>query len=140
MDDISFGKKLRELRINSKKTVHELSAYLTSIGFKAATQTIYGWERGHSQPTADTIMAICEFYGIKDILHAFGYKSGSSITEESPSTADKNDNALAQDERQLIEDYRTLNDQGQEYIRQTMYMATQIYKKMPDLSSVEKQA
>ena len=44
------------------------------------------------------------------------------------------------DEQQLIDDYRSLNEQGQEYIRQTMYMAKQTHKKMPDLSNMEKQA
>jgi len=44
------------------------------------------------------------------------------------------------DEQQLIDDYRSLNEQGQEYIRQTMYMAKQTHKKMPDLFHLEKQA
>lgn len=48
--------------------------------------------------------------------------------------------ALSADEQQLIDDYRSLNEQGQEYIRQTMYMAKQTHKKMPDLSDLEKQA
>ncbi len=48
--------------------------------------------------------------------------------------------ALSADETQLIDDYRSLNEQGQEYIRQTMYMAKQTHKKMPDLSDMEKQA
>ena len=48
--------------------------------------------------------------------------------------------ALSADEQQLIDDYRSLNEQGQEYIRQTMYMAKQTHEKMPDLSDLEKQA
>ena len=48
--------------------------------------------------------------------------------------------ALSADEQQLIDGYRSLNEQGQEYIRQTMYMAKQTHKKMPDLSDLEKQA
>lgn len=44
------------------------------------------------------------------------------------------------EEKQLVDDYRSLNEQGQEYIRQTMYMAKQTHKKMPDLSDLEKQA
>ena len=35
---------------------------------------------------------------------------------------------LLKDEETLIEQYRNLNEQGREYIRQTMYMATSIYK------------
>ena len=49
-------------------------------------------------------------------------------------------NPYSSDEQQLIDDYRSLNAQGQEYIRQTMYMAKQTHKKMPDLSNMEKQA
>ena len=46
--------------------------------------------------------------------------------------------SLSADETQLITDYRSLNEQGQEYIRQTMYMAKQTHKKMPDLSDMER--
>lgn len=48
--------------------------------------------------------------------------------------------ALTPDERQLLNDYRSMNKQGQEYIRQTMFMAKQTYKKMRDDSDLEKQA
>lgn len=47
---------------------------------------------------------------------------------------------LNPDERRLVDDYRLMNPQGQEYIRQTMYMATQTYKKTAHLSDLEKQA
>lgn len=50
------------------------------------------------------------------------------------------DEQYSADEQQLVRDYRELNAQGQEYIRQTMYMAKQTHKKMPDLSDLEKQA
>lgn len=46
---------------------------------------------------------------------------------------------LSGDERKLLDDYRSLNLQGQEYIRQTMHMAVQTYKKSPDLSKLEGQ-
>ncbi|WP_306488322.1 ribbon-helix-helix domain-containing protein [Agathobaculum sp.] len=62
-------------------------------------------------------------------------QQNSSLLEPS-----KSESTLSPDELQLVEDYRSLNKQGQEYIRQTMYMAKQTYKKMPDLSDVEKQA
>lgn len=47
---------------------------------------------------------------------------------------------LSSDEHQLVDDYRSLNAQGQEFIRQTMYAAKQAYKKMPDVSDLENQA
>ena len=47
---------------------------------------------------------------------------------------------LSQDEVKLIQDYRNLNLQGQQYIRQTMFMATSIYKRLSDVSAVENQS
>lgn len=47
---------------------------------------------------------------------------------------------LTPDGRQLIDDCRSMNDEGKEYLRHTVYMAKQIHKKMPDLPSVERQA
>lgn len=44
---------------------------------------------------------------------------------------------LLPDEKYLIDGYRKLSTQGQEYIRQQMFMAVSIYKKRIDLPSVE---
>ncbi len=74
MDDKLFGQKLRTIRMESGKSVAEISEFLTTHGHKASEKTIYGWERGHSQPTPDTLLDMCEFYGVRDILAAFGYK------------------------------------------------------------------
>lgn len=72
MNDADFGRVLRKMRTDSGKTVPEVSAHLTALGYKAATQTIYGWERGLSQPNPDPFLAMCKFYGVKDIFSYFG--------------------------------------------------------------------
>lgn len=91
---------------------------------------------------------------IEDYQFEHRYKTRSSATvelirlgiqqlmQEQPKIAQNTASvpALSADEQQLIDDYRSLNEQGQEYIRQTMYMAKQTHKKMPDLSDLEKQA
>ena len=79
---------------------------------------------------------------MRKLVYSMGYTLDdlAPIPEKFLGGDDKKEIILSQDERQLVEDYRLLNDQGQEYIRQTMYMATQTYKKMPDLSNLEKQA
>lgn len=59
---------------------------------------------------------------------------GSDLPQSTPAPQ------YAADEVQLIEDYRSLDKQGKEYIRHTMYMATQTHKKMPNLPSMEEQA
>ena len=43
MENSDFGRILRKMREDSHKTVPEVSEYLTSLGYKAATQTVYGW-------------------------------------------------------------------------------------------------
>lgn len=65
------------------------------------------------------------------------------LMQTKPDLFDSNDSAaqtLTTDERQLIEDYRSLNKDGQEYIRHTMFMVKQTHKKIPNLSNMEKQA
>lgn len=80
---------------------------------------------------------------IEDYQFEHRYKTRSSATvelirlgiqqlmQEQPQIAQNTAQvpALSADEQQLIDDYRSLNEQGQEYIRQTMYMAKQTHKK-----------
>lgn len=93
MNDTDFGKVLRKMRTDSGKTVPEVSEHLTSLGYKAATQTIYGWERGLSQPNPDPFLAMCKFYGVTDVLSYFGSdpidtKKSPSATEAAPGEED----------------------------------------------------
>lgn len=74
MDDKEFGLRLKALRTSAGKTVADTSAYLTALGIKASEKTVYSWEAGRSQPTPDTLLDMCDFYGVTDILAAFGYK------------------------------------------------------------------
>lgn len=114
MDDKLFGQKLRTIRVEAGKTVAETSEFLTSRGRKASEKTIYGWERGHSQPTPDTLLDMCDFYGVKDILAAFGYK------KEEP--ADVTTDELTENE--LI--FKSLPpDLRQEALRYMRYLAEQ---------------
>lgn len=84
MNDADFGKVLRKMRTDSGKTVPEVSAHLTSLGFKAATQTVYGWERGLSQPNPDPFLAMCKFYGVTDILSYFETEQSYAQKETPP--------------------------------------------------------
>lgn len=114
MDDAILGKKLRELRIQAGKTVPEVSEYLKSVGCKAATQTIYGWERGHSQPTIDTFMEMCIFYGVTDIFSHFG--ENPIETKNSPSTdeAAPGEGRISMEESNRLLDALGLVEEGQD--------------------------
>lgn len=84
MDNRDFGAKLKEVRISAKKTVPEISAYLTSLGYKASEKTIYSWEAGRSQPTPDAFLDMCKFCEAEDILLTFGYKKSPDAAEATP--------------------------------------------------------
>ena len=44
---------------------------------------------------------------------------------------------IAHDEVALLKDYRSLNDQGKEYVRQSVFVALGTYKKLASVPSVE---
>lgn len=103
MTDVNMWEKLREMRIDAGKTVPEVSKYLQSVGMKAATQTIYGWEKGHSQPTIDTFLEMCRFYGVTDVFSYFG---------DVPEISD----VVSLPEREIIKKYRLLDPYGKEAV------------------------
>ena len=70
---------------------------------------------------------------MKLLADALGCSVADLMDEDS---VDGTEYALTADEKRLIDDYRSLNRQGQEYIRQTMYMAVPIYIRHSDVSGV----
>lgn len=70
---MEIGSVLRESRLNSKMSVDQVSKILTEQGYKASQKTVYSWENGNSRPDIETLMKLCDIYGIKDILKTFGY-------------------------------------------------------------------
>lgn len=95
------------------------------------------WERRGTIPSGDVIAKIADYFHVSTdyLLGRTDQKDEKNIPGDGDGLS-----VVTEDERQLLDDYRSLNPQGQEYIRQTMHMATQTYKKMPDLSKLEKQA
>lgn len=76
----SIGETLKKCRLESGKSVKEISDLLISKGFKASEKTVYSWETGNSQPTPDALLIMCKAYGVTDVLGTFGYSM------EKPST------------------------------------------------------
>lgn len=77
------------------------------------------------RPNTDTIQKIAAALQCS-VSELMGEKTDESVVE-----------SLSPDETKLIQDYRSLNPQGQEYIRQTMYMAVSIYMRNTDVPGVE---
>ncbi len=104
MESSDFGQALRKMRNDSGKSVSEVSEYLISIGYKAKTVTIYGWERGVSLPSPDALLDMCRFYGVTDILSYFG---------DAPQMGKNN---MSQVEKDHLKKYRALDEHGKEVV------------------------
>lgn len=85
---------LKEYRKKNHFSVNDVSLMLHERSIEVAPKTIYGWESGQANPSADMLLTLCEMYNITDILSVFGYKGDDSFFHVTPS------------ERALIESYR----------------------------------
>ena len=84
---------LKEYRKKNHYSVSDVSIMLRSRSIDVAPKTIYGWESGQANPSADVLLTLCELYNITDILSAFGYASSEEFH-------------ITTSERVLIEAYR----------------------------------
>lgn len=71
---LQIGPVLKKNREKLNLSVEQVSIFLSNHNLKGAPKTIYGWERGHSEPDAETLMALCDLYHIENVLETFGYK------------------------------------------------------------------
>lgn len=80
MKNPNIGATLRTYRKNNNLSVNQVSQILKEHNNYAAPKTIYGWESGHTQPDADTLMLLCKVYHIDNLLEAFGYREGPDMS------------------------------------------------------------
>ena len=113
-------------RLVEARNRHGYSQKYVALTVGVAPSIVSRWESGVKFPSRENLAKLAELYGV-----SVDYLLGMS-DDETPIT---NEN-LSPDELQLIQDYRRLNQQGKEYIRQTMYMAVPIYIRHSDVSGV----
>lgn len=136
MDFAKLGFLLKQARVNSGYTQAEV-AQLLNVTY----QNVSSWERGKSKIDIDSYVQLCNIYGIDTVKPLEESADNISIYSSMPISINSiEEHTLSQDEQELIQNYRNLNKQGKDYIKQTMYIATQTYKKMLDLSNLENQA
>lgn len=87
---------LRYYRKLHNYSVKDVSRMLKEHDIVAAEKTVYAWENATTQPSADTLMLLCEMYEVPNILETFGYVQPE---EEVIS-------ALSPEEKNLITEYR----------------------------------
>lgn len=121
MDGISID------RLISTRKKRGFSQKYVAISLSVAPSVVSRWESGIIAPSRESLSKLADLYGV-----SADYLMGKSDDEIGITNSE-----LKKDEAQLIYDYRSLNDQGKEYIRQTMFMARTIYKKCSDVSVVE---
>lgn len=116
--------KRKELKLSVSDVLETLKTYEVNISDK----TLYSWESGHRQPDADTSLILCHIYGVDSISEILGHE--------------KEWINLSLDEQAIIEDYRSVNEQGKELIRQQVELvaASNKYKKSCDLPDVGNEA
>ena len=115
----------KKARTNANLTQVELSARI-----HVTQGSISQWENGSTKPDFETLLKLADLYRISlDQL----------VGRNFPQDSDTLITCKASDEIDLIKAYRELSEQGQEYIRQQLFMAEQIYKKNSGVSGVEDQ-
>lgn len=97
MKNPNIARMLKYYRKLNRYSVKDVVDIFDKHNNKVALKTIYGWESGQTQPSADNLMFLCELYKIDNILETFGYGS-SSPQEESIS--------LSEIEKEIIIQYR----------------------------------
>lgn len=78
------------------------------------------WKSGKSNSYRKYLIEIAEFFGVSIDYLVFGKSAASESA------------VLTDIEEGLLTDFRSLSQQGQDYIRQQMFMAKEVYKK-PDI-------
>ncbi len=116
---MTLATKLKEFRIRSGLTINEVGEKIGKSG-----KTVSAWECGRGQPDADMLLTLCALYNVGSIAELYG--------EQSPALS------LSPDELHLLSSYRMLNQQGKEYILQTLDLAEKVYIKADSISNVEK--
>lgn len=115
---MTLATKLKDFRTRAGLTINDVGEKIGKSG-----KTVSAWECGRGQPDADMLLTLCGLYGVGSIAEFYG--------EAQPAFA------LSDAEKYLLSAFRELNPQGQEYIMQTISMASQVYKKTDCLSNVE---
>lgn len=98
MKHTNLGQTLRNYRKANRYTVQQIVDIMQKeYNIVISPKTLYGWENGQNQPSADNLLILCRIYKITNILEAFGY-------EEAPEQAPL---ILSSEERDIILKYRS---------------------------------
>ncbi|MCL2821450.1 MAG: XRE family transcriptional regulator [Oscillospiraceae bacterium] len=69
--NISLGETLIGLRKANNLVQKDVAEKLSDYGFQVKQKTIYNWEKEYSQPSIHQLFALCEIFGVDDVLWQF---------------------------------------------------------------------
>ena len=117
-----IAKNLLYYRKKSGLTQKELAA---KLGVK--NTAVSNWESGNNSIDIETLFSACEIFGVtlNDMYGKYSVEKSS-------------DPVLSDTQKYILDTFGSLNEQGKEYILQTLNMAAQVYKKSSDTAGVEK--
>ncbi len=119
---MNIGKIIRDARIKKGYTQEQLGEIMG-----VQKSAIAKWENGRVvNIKRDKLKKLAEVLSIQP----YELVAPDSIVSNSEQN-------LSSDELQLLNMYRQLNDQGKEYVLQTVTMATHVYTKNDSVSNVE---
>ncbi len=97
----------------------ELTNYL---GLKSAAFS--EWKSGKSKSYRKYLIEIAEYFNVSIDYLVYGKTMENTISQD----LTENEKGLTDIEEKLLKDFRSLSQQGQDYIRQQMFMAREVYK------------
>ena len=100
---------LRQKREQLGYSIEEVVQKLNARQIKISGKTLYGYENGVGAPKVNTFIALCDIYGIDDILGAFGVRSSNHVETDNSDCSF----ILCDSESKLLNLYRKLNSEGQ---------------------------
>lgn len=110
---------------NFEKTCRKngISPTATLKKLKISTSKLTAWKNG-SMPNSEFLIPISEFLDVSiDYL-----LTGKEKSIQEPIELSENEQELTDIEEKLLKDFRSLSQQGQDYIRQQMFIAREVYK------------
>ena len=104
-DDIAY--LLRNNRKRNGYSVEQVAEKLHERGISISTKALYGYENKVGKPKLNTFVALCDIYGITNILEALGFSYSVPVSKK---------HALSDEEYALIEQYRRADESDRQAV------------------------
>lgn len=110
---------LRDERERKGYSVEQVAEKLHERGINISTKALYGYENKVGKPKLSTFVALCDIYGITNILEALGFSYSVQVSK-------KND--ISTEEYALIELYRRAGEADRQAVNLILqkYAAPQV--------------